>query len=138
MQSSYWGSEIELYLLSWLLNQTFQVYLDAGNFWQLCRSYGSGMPIMRLWYHDSHYDLIRLKRRTQSTDDAHLTSSSENLEEGESNPCEVPRDLGSSQGQEESAVKSPQPKFHWSENPGESQEQSSRRRSESMKKHGWT
>ena len=32
VQSSYWGSEIELYLLSWLLNQTFQVYLDAGSF----------------------------------------------------------------------------------------------------------
>ena len=78
---------------------------------------------MRLLYHDSHYDLIRLKRRTQSTDDANLTSSSENLEEGESNPCEVPRDYGSSQEQEGSAVRSPQPRFHWSENPGESQEQ---------------
>ena len=32
VQSSYWGSDIELYLLSWLLNQTFQVYVDAGNF----------------------------------------------------------------------------------------------------------
>ena len=47
VQPSYWGSEIELYLLSWLLNQTFQVYLDAGNYWQLCRSYGSGKPIIR-------------------------------------------------------------------------------------------
>ena len=36
VQSSYWGSEIELYLLSQLLNQTFYVYLKAGNCWQLC------------------------------------------------------------------------------------------------------
>ena len=82
VQPSYWGSEIELYLLSWLLNQTFQVYLEAGNYWQLCRSYGSGKPIMRLLYHDSHYDLIRLKKRTQSTEEAKETSSSENWEEG--------------------------------------------------------
>ena len=127
VQPSYWGSEIELYLLSWLLNQTFHVYLDAGNYWQFCRSYGSGKPIMRLLYHDSHYNLIWLKRCTQSTEEAKETSSSENLEEGESNPCEVPRDYGSSQKQEGSAVKSPQPRFHWSENPGEYQEQASRR-----------
>ena len=34
-------------------------------------------------------------------------------------------------------MKSPQPRFHWSENQSESQEQASRRRSESMRKHGW-
>ena len=93
---------------------------------------------MRLLYHDSHNNLIQLKRRTQSTNEANLTSSSENLEEGESNLCEVPRDYGSSQERKESAAKSSQLRFHWSENLGESQEQSSRRRSESMKRHGWT
>ena len=67
---------------------------------------------MRLLYHDSHYDVIQLKKRTQSTKEAKETSSSENLEEGESNPYEVPRDWGSSAGQEGSAVKSPQPRFH--------------------------
>ena len=66
-----------------------------------------------------------------------MTSSPENLGEGESNPCEVPMDYGAWQEHEGSAVKSPQPRFHWSENPGESQVPSSRRRSESMKKHGW-
>ena len=65
VQPFYGGSEIELYLPSWLLNQTLQVYLDGGNFWQLCCSYGSGKPIMRLLYHDSHYDLIRLKKQAQ-------------------------------------------------------------------------
>ena len=93
---------------------------------------------MRLLYHDSHYDLIRLKRRTQPKEDTNLTPSSEGLGEGESNPCEVPRDYGSSQGQKGSAVNHPQPRFHWSENQSESQEQASRRRSESMRKHGWT
>ena len=49
VQSSYWGGEIELYLLASLLGQIFQVYLDAGDYWQQCRSYGSGRPIMRLF-----------------------------------------------------------------------------------------
>ena len=108
----YWGSEIELYLLSWLLNQTFQVYLDAGNFWQQCCSYGPGKPIMRLLYHDSHYNLIWLKKRTQPVDDTTLTSSTENLEEGENNLCDAHRDCGSTQGQKGSAMESPQPRFH--------------------------
>ena len=73
---------MELYLLSWLLNQTFQVYLESGKCWQLCRSYGSEKPIMRLLYHDLHYDLIQLKRRTQSTEEAKETSSSENWKKG--------------------------------------------------------
>ena len=67
-----------------------------------------------------------------------MTSSSEKLEEGESNPCDVHIDCGSSQGQDKPAVKSLQRRFHWSEDPSKSQEQSSRRRSESMGKHGWT
>ena len=62
------------------------MYLDAGNFWQLCRSYGSGKPIMRLLHHDSHYDLIRLKKRAQPVDDTNLAPIPENLEEGESIP----------------------------------------------------
>ena len=67
-----------------------------------------------------------------------MTSSPENLEAGESNPCDANRDCGSTQGQDGSAAKSPQPSFLWLEDPGESQEQSSRRRSESMNKDGWT
>ena len=56
-----------------------------------------------------------------------LTATPENLEEGESNPYDAHRDCGSTQGQEGSAMESPQPRFHWSEDPSESQEQSSRR-----------
>ena len=71
-------------------------------------------------------------------EDTNLKTSPEKLEEGESNLCDAHSDSGPTKGQEGSAVKSPQPRFHWSEDPSESHEQSSRQRSESMKKHGWT
>ena len=93
---------------------------------------------MRLLYHDSHYNLIQMKKGTRLVEDTNLRSTTETSEEGESNPCEVPRDCDSSQRREGLAVKYPPLRFHWSENSGKSQEQSSRRRSESMKKHGWT
>ena len=62
---------------------------------------------MRLFYHDSHYALIRLKKGAQPVEDTKLALPSGNLEEGESNPCDAHSDCEFTQGMEGLTVKSP-------------------------------
>ena len=45
ISSTYWGGEIELFLLAVMRKQVIQVYLDAGTVWQQCRSYGVEGPV---------------------------------------------------------------------------------------------
>ena len=93
--STYWGGEIELFLLAVMRKQVIRVYLDAGTVWQHCRSYGVERPMARLFYHDSHYDWIQLRSRFNTNVGPIFspeTMGGEETQEGESNPCDARRD----------------------------------------------
>jgi transposase InsO family protein len=138
--SSYWGGEIELFLLAVMRKQIIQVYLDAGPDWQQCRSYGVEGPVARLFYHDSHYDWIQLRSRFNTRIGPQFsreTMGRGETQEGESNPCDAHRDCRKGDKEGGVAEKSPPLRFQWSRTPGETQEQSGSRRMSSMKKHGW-
>ena len=88
--STYWGGEIELFLLAIMRKQFIRVYLDARTVWQQCRSYSVEGPVAHLFCHDSHYDWIQLRSRFNTNVGPNFfqeTMGEEETRDGESNPC---------------------------------------------------